>query len=175
MRIEILDNDITKGDYDIANEIPIEMLESEKTAYGNEGRKYQEQNSKLENYRSWLYSLILGKFTPLLQDNMKQDTYWNDTSTSYNPLVLLQLIEKQYFQRQKTSICLQLFTIRNPPSTHLTKVQCLIHSVMSASTKRLMPLSPLECPNNTNLLWNIWHKRHIHWIFNRAQKNSNQP
>ena len=73
------------------------MLESEKTAYVNEWCIYQEQNTNLENYRGQTYSLTMGKFKQLLQDNMKQDTYWNDTSTSYNPLVLIHLIEKMIF------------------------------------------------------------------------------
>ena len=33
--IAIMDNDITKGDYGIAKNIPIETSESEKTAYVN--------------------------------------------------------------------------------------------------------------------------------------------
>ena len=33
--IPILDNKIVKGDYDLSKEIPIEMLYSEKTSYGN--------------------------------------------------------------------------------------------------------------------------------------------
>ena len=34
-KIAIMDNDITKGDYGIAKNIPIETSESEKTAYVN--------------------------------------------------------------------------------------------------------------------------------------------
>ena len=51
MKIEIIDNDIAKGDYAIANKIPIEMSKSEKTAYGNEWRTYQEINTNPENHR----------------------------------------------------------------------------------------------------------------------------
>ena len=35
MKIAILDNEIAKGDYDFSNKIPIEMLDSENTSYGN--------------------------------------------------------------------------------------------------------------------------------------------
>ena len=35
MKIVILDNEIFKGDYDLAKEIPIEILDSEKTTNGN--------------------------------------------------------------------------------------------------------------------------------------------
>ena len=70
-KIEMLYNEISKGDYDLAAKIPIDMSESEKTAYGNECRTYQERNTNLEKHRGQVYSLILGKFTQLLQDKMK--------------------------------------------------------------------------------------------------------
>ena len=35
-KIVMIENEITKGDYDLSNKIPIDMSESEKTAYGNE-------------------------------------------------------------------------------------------------------------------------------------------
>ena len=37
-KIEILDNEISKGDHDLSNDIPIERSESENTAYRNEWR-----------------------------------------------------------------------------------------------------------------------------------------
>ena len=93
-KISILDNNIAKGDYDVGNKTPIEMLESEKTTYGNEWYTYQYRNDNLENHRGQEYSLILGQCIQLLQDKMNQDTAWNSTSTSYNLLFLLVLIEK---------------------------------------------------------------------------------
>ena len=42
MNIAILDNDTAKRDYEITNDTPIEISESEKTAYGNEWRTYQD-------------------------------------------------------------------------------------------------------------------------------------
>ena len=41
-----------------------------------------------------MYSLILRQCTKLLQYKMEQDTAWDTTSNSNNPLVLLQLLEK---------------------------------------------------------------------------------
>ena len=79
IKIAIMDNRIAKGYYDLANKIPIDMSESEKTAYGNEWRTYRERNSKLENHRGQAYSLILGKYTQILQDKMKQGKDWNST------------------------------------------------------------------------------------------------
>ena len=66
IKIAIMDNKITKGDYDLANKIPIDMSESEKTAYGNEWRTYREQNANLENHRGQAYSLILGQYKQML-------------------------------------------------------------------------------------------------------------
>ena len=80
IKIAIMDNKITKGDYDLANKIPIDMSESEKTAYGNEWRTFRERNANLENHRGQAYSLILGQYKQMLRDKMKQDTDWNSTS-----------------------------------------------------------------------------------------------
>ena len=43
----ILDNDISKEYYEISNDIPIEMLESEKTSYGNFPTKSRDQPGKV--------------------------------------------------------------------------------------------------------------------------------
>jgi hypothetical protein len=70
------------------------MSDSEKTQYSNDWRTYRERNALLTKQRGQAFSLILGQCTQLLQDRMKQDTDWNITSTSYNPLELYRLIEK---------------------------------------------------------------------------------
>ena len=74
MKMEALDNKITKRVYDLANKTPNDMQESEKTAYGNEWHTNQDRNENLENNRGQAYSLILGQCTQLLQDKMNQDT-----------------------------------------------------------------------------------------------------
>jgi hypothetical protein len=89
-----LDNEIAEGNYKQNNEVPIEMLDSEKTQYSNDWRTYQERNVLLTKHRGQAFSIILGQCTQLLQDRMKQDTDWNMASTSYNPLELYWLIEK---------------------------------------------------------------------------------
>ena len=60
MKIATLDNKIAKGDYDLADKIPIYMSESEKTAYENGWRTYKERNSNLGKHKVQVYSLILG-------------------------------------------------------------------------------------------------------------------
>ena len=47
MNLAILDHKITKGDYDLANEIPIDMSKSENTVYGIEWHTYRRQNTNL--------------------------------------------------------------------------------------------------------------------------------
>jgi hypothetical protein len=94
MQLAILDSEIAEGNYKQNNEVPIEMLDSEKMQYSNDWRTYQERNALLTKYRGQAFSLILGQCTQLLQDRMKQDTDWNMASTSYNPLELYRLIEK---------------------------------------------------------------------------------
>jgi hypothetical protein len=94
MQLAILDNQIPEGSYKQNNEVPIKMLDSEKTQYSNDWRTYRERNALLTKHRGQAFSLILGQCTQLLQDRMKQDTDWNMTSTSYNPLELYRLIKK---------------------------------------------------------------------------------
>jgi hypothetical protein len=94
MQLAILDNEIAEGNYKQNNEVPIEMSDSEKTQYSNDWRTYRERNALLTKHRWQAFSLILGQCTQLLQDRMKQDTDWNMTSMSYNPLELYRLIEK---------------------------------------------------------------------------------
>jgi hypothetical protein len=96
MQLAILDNQIAEGSYKQNNEVSIEMLDSEKTQYSNDDwRTYRERNALLlTKHRGQAFSLILGQCTQLLQDRMKQDTDWNMTSTSYNPLEWYRLIKK---------------------------------------------------------------------------------
>jgi hypothetical protein len=94
MQLVILDNEIAEGNYKQNNEVPIEMLDSEKMPYSNDWRTYRERNALLTKHRGQAFSLILGQCTQLLQDRMKQDINWNLVSTSYIPLELYRLIKK---------------------------------------------------------------------------------
>ena len=79
-KIAILNNNIAKGYYNLAKYITIEMLESDKTAYGNEWCIYRERNSNLGKHRGKTYSLTLVQCTQFFQDNMNQYPSWNATS-----------------------------------------------------------------------------------------------
>ena len=120
------------------------MSESEKNAYGNEWRTYRELNTNLKSHRGQAYSLVLGQHTQLLQDKTNHDTAWNATITSYNPLVLLQLIEKTALEQIEDQYPFETISMaRNLPSTCFTKAQRPTHIVMRASKQRLMSPSPL--------------------------------
>ena len=47
------------------------------------------------------FSLILGQYTQMLQDKIKQDTDWVVMSTLYNALTLYRLIEKTTLAQTK--------------------------------------------------------------------------
>ena len=47
MKIVILDNNIAKANYKLANEIPINMSNSENMDYGNDWRTYRDKNDYL--------------------------------------------------------------------------------------------------------------------------------
>ena len=63
MQLAILDNETAEGDYKQNNEVPIKMLDSEKTQYNNDWRTYQERNVLLMKHRGQAFSLILGQCT----------------------------------------------------------------------------------------------------------------
>jgi hypothetical protein len=94
MKLEILQNDITQGEFASNIEVPVELTDSEKTQFSNDWRTFREGNTNLIKHRGQAFLLIQGKCTQLLQDKMKLDTDWNTASTSYDPLMLYQLIAR---------------------------------------------------------------------------------
>jgi hypothetical protein len=104
MQLAILDNQITEGSYKQNNEVPIEMLDSEKMQYSNDWRTYRERNALLTKHRGQAFSLILSQCTQLLQDRMKQDTDWNMTSTSYNSFQQETMSNPQWYEKFNTKV-----------------------------------------------------------------------
>ena len=94
MQLAMLQNAIAEADFAAAEEVPVELTDSEKTLNSNEWRTYRERSANLAKNRGQAFSLILGQCTQLLQDKMKQDTDWDVVSTSYDPLLLYRLIER---------------------------------------------------------------------------------
>jgi hypothetical protein len=94
MALAVLQNEIAGGEFQLNEEVPVQLTDSEKTQYSNEWRTFRERSSNLAKHRGQAYSLILGQCLQLLKDTMKQDTDWTTVSVSYDPLVLYRLIEK---------------------------------------------------------------------------------
>jgi hypothetical protein len=94
MKLAILQHEIAQGEFAASIEVPVVLTDSEKTQFSNDWRTFRERNTNLIKHRGQSFSLIQGQCTQLLQDKMKQDTYWNTASISYDPLNLYRLIER---------------------------------------------------------------------------------
>ena len=57
--------------------------------------------------------MIQGKCMQVLLDKMDNDPDWDNTSESYNPLTLLNIIGKKNCLRPKINIDMQQFTINS--------------------------------------------------------------
>ena len=89
-----LENKIDEATYQSTVDIPIKLMEQESTHYHNEWRTHHKRNSQLEKTRGQAFSMIWGQCMQVLLDKMKHDPDWMITSESYDPLMLLKLIEK---------------------------------------------------------------------------------
>jgi hypothetical protein len=89
-----LNNNISQGDFEVAQDVPIELNNQEQMDYSNECRNQSRRVAMLETYQGQVYSLILGQCTQLLQDKMKRNASWTTVSMSYDPLELYKVIER---------------------------------------------------------------------------------
>ena len=92
--LALLNNAITLGDFEAAQDVPMELTKQERLDYSNECRNQSRRSATLDTHPSQAYSLILGQCTQLLQDKMKQDASWTTMSMSCDPLELYKLIER---------------------------------------------------------------------------------
>jgi hypothetical protein len=88
VKLVIIQNEISQGEFAASIIVPVLLTESEKTQFSNDWRTFRECNTNLIKHRCQALSLIQGQCTKLLQDKMKQDTDWNTVSISYDPLAL---------------------------------------------------------------------------------------
>jgi hypothetical protein len=94
MKLAILQNEISQGVFPSRNEVELELNDSEKTQFSNKWRTFRERNTNLIKHRGQAFSLIQGQCTQLLQDKIKEDMYWNNVSTSYDPFTMYRLTER---------------------------------------------------------------------------------
>ncbi len=94
-----VDDQIVKGEIELANEVEMKLTEDKKISHANSWRTHSETNESLKKSRGKVYSLLLGQCTQVLVDKMKQDTDWVIISVSFDPILQLKLIEK-FFLKQ---------------------------------------------------------------------------
>jgi hypothetical protein len=87
-------DDIAKTDIKLKDKVEMKLTDDEKTAHSNAWRTHRELTNRLKTIRGKVYSLLLGQCTQVLVDKMKQDSNWVMISKSFNPNLLLKLIEK---------------------------------------------------------------------------------
>jgi hypothetical protein len=94
MKLAIIQNEVSQGEFGANIDIPFELTDSEKTQFSSEWWTYRECNANLAKHKGQAFFLIQGQCTQLLQYNMKQYPDWITVSTSYDPLTLYRLIER---------------------------------------------------------------------------------
>ena len=66
----------------------------DKVEHEGNWRTYRDRQSRLDKQRCQDFSMILGQCTQKLLDRIKQENGWQTTSYSYDPLSLIDMIEK---------------------------------------------------------------------------------
>ncbi len=89
-----MDDQITKGDIELKDEVEMKLTDDEKTAHSNAWRSHRKSSNSLKKSRGKIYSLLLGQCTQVLVDKMKQDTDLVKISGSFDPTLLFKLIKK---------------------------------------------------------------------------------
>jgi hypothetical protein len=74
MKLAILQNEISQGNFFFSNEVAMELNDSEKTQFSNKWCTFGERNANLIKHRGQAFSMIQGQCTQLLQDKINQDT-----------------------------------------------------------------------------------------------------
>ncbi len=89
-----VDDQISKGDIELKDEVEMKLTDDEKTAHSNVWHGHHELSDSLKKSRGKIYSLLLGQCTQVLVDKMKQDADWVKISGLFDPTLLFNLIEK---------------------------------------------------------------------------------
>ncbi len=89
-----VDNKLKLAKFELTDVVEVKTTSDESMAFNNAWQTYCERADCLVRSRGKLYSLVLGQFTTVLLNKMKQDAKWQAVSDSYDPLKLLKLIEK---------------------------------------------------------------------------------
>jgi len=103
-----VENKLELAKFELTNVVEVKTTADKAMAFNNAWRTYRERTDRLVRSRG---KLVLGQCTTVLLDKMKQDSDWQATSDSYDPLKLLKLIEKfilmQSDNQQKIGIVIE--------------------------------------------------------------------
>ncbi len=89
-----MDDQITKGDIKLKDEVKMKLTDYEKTAHSNAWCSHRKSSNSLKKSRGKIYSLLLGQCTQVLVDKMRQDAEWVKISGLFDPTLLFKLIKK---------------------------------------------------------------------------------
>ena len=89
-------DDLSKAQFELTEELKVVLTMDEKAEQSNVYRTYQEDEQRLITNRGKVYTLTLGQCTQTLKDKLKEDNDWEDIAANYDPIQLLNLIEKTY-------------------------------------------------------------------------------
>ena len=128
IKLAEVENEIAQLEFDISEDLEVQMSEQEKNDYRLNGKTYTDRVNKLKTHREQVYALILGQCTQLLQDKMKQDSSWSAVSKSYDPLDLYSLIEKVIIKKLTTSILFWQYMNSYWPYSATNKATSLMHN-----------------------------------------------
>ena len=93
-KLAMLIDEIYEATYQATAEPAIKLNDNEKIQYKNEWFTQSERVARLKKLRGQALSMVRGKFTQILMENMKYDPNWDTVSASYDPLKFMALIEK---------------------------------------------------------------------------------
>ena len=94
VKLAELDNIIEKAELEATEPLPIKLTETEKMQMVNESKSIKERQTRYQRERGQAFALIRGQCTQVLLDQMKHDPDWDSVNQSYEPLLLIHLIEK---------------------------------------------------------------------------------
>ncbi len=89
-----VDDQISKGDIELKDEVEMKLTNDEKTAHSNAWCSHRKPSNSLKKSRGKIYFLLLGQCTQVLVDKMKQDADWVKISGLFHPTLLFKLIKK---------------------------------------------------------------------------------
>jgi len=134
---EVKDN-IAKTKIELKDEINMKLTDDEMSVHNNAWLTYQESSESLMKSRESVYSVLLGRCTQVLLNEMEQDVDWAMISGSSNPNLIFKLIKrivlKQSDNQYKPSIvdvaeqeCLaQPYTNNSNAKTQSTNAESVI-------------------------------------------------